>query len=78
MLLRFIYNYYPELKQTQNKLLDKLLEYGVQYYNQFILPEKKYDESATRKRKDGFKQIIVFLKSVSDDLEAEEIPNQNI
>ena len=72
VLWGFIYNYYPDLKQTQNKLLDKLLEYGVQYYNQFILPEKKY-RPATRKEKDGFKQIIVFLKSVSDDLEAEEI-----
>ena len=72
VLWGFIYNYYPDLKQNQNKLLDKLLEYGVQYYNQFILPEKKY-RPATLQEKDGFKQIIVFLKSVSDDLEAEEI-----
>ena len=52
VLWGFIYNYYPELKQTQNKLLDKLLEYGVQYYNQFILPEKNIDLLRGKKRMD--------------------------
>ena len=52
--------------------MNELLEYGVVYYKQFILPNKKY-RNPTEKEKEGFKKLIDILKNSSANDEAEEI-----
>ena len=72
ILWGFIENYYPNINKKDNRLLNKLLEFGVNYYKKFILPNKKY-RNPTEKEKEGFKKLINLLKESSLDDEAEEI-----
>ena len=72
ILWGFIENYYPNINKEENKLLNQLLEYGVVYYKEFILPNKKY-RSPSEKEKEGFIKLIEILKKMSPDKEAEEI-----
>jgi lysyl-tRNA synthetase class 1 len=72
MLWSFIENYYPKLKKEENPLLINMLEYGVQYYNKFVLPNKKY-RLASDKEKEGFSLLIEVLKNCSPNEEPENI-----
>ena len=72
ILWGFIENYYPNIDKDENKLLNQLLEYGVVFYKEFILPNKKYRDP-TDKEKEGFKRLIQILKESSPNDEAEEI-----
>ena len=44
ILWGFIENYYGKLDKKDYPYLEKLLQFGVEYYNKFVLPEKKYRE----------------------------------
>ena len=61
ILWGFIENYYPNINKKNNKLLNQLLEFGVVYYKEFILPNKKYRKPSD-KEKEGFKKLIGILK----------------
>ena len=72
ILWGFIENYYPKIVKEDNKLLNELLGYGVIFYKEFILPNKKY-RNPSDKEKIGFKKLIEVLKTSSTDEEPEEI-----
>ena len=72
ILWGFIENYYPKIVKEDNKLLNELLGYGVVFYKEFILPNKKY-RNPSDKEKIGFKKLIEVLKTSSTDEEPEEI-----
>ena len=72
ILWSFIENYYPKLKKEENPLLINMLEYGVQYYNRFVLPNKKY-RPASDKEKAGFSLLVDVLKNCSPNEEPENI-----
>ncbi len=72
ILWGFIHNYHSEVNRIDQPYLEKLLNYGVEYYKEFILPNKKY-RAATAKEKEAFKRIIDMLKEIPDDLSAEDI-----
>ena len=59
ILWGFIENYYGKLDKKKYPYLEKLLQFGVEYYNKFVLPEKKYREP-NEKETLGFKQIDKF------------------
>ena len=72
ILWEFIYNYYPEMKDKKNEWIDKLLNYGVHFYKEFILPTKEY-RLPTPKEEKGFKKLIDLLKKTPDNTKAEDI-----
>jgi len=72
ILWGFIENYYGKVDKEKYPYLEKLLQFGVEYYNKFVLPEKKYREP-NEKEILGFKQLINSLKEVEDDIKAEDI-----
>tara|TARA_B100000579_G_scaffold167870_1_gene136573 strand:+ start:311 stop:1855 length:1545 start_codon:yes stop_codon:yes gene_type:complete len=72
ILWGFIHNYYPNIDRSEHPYLEKLLDYGVEYYKKFIFPSKKYREPSD-KEKDAFKKIIDVLKKASLDIPAEDI-----
>ena len=72
ILWGFIENYYGKLDKKDYPYLEKLLQFGVEYYNKFVLPEKKYREP-NEKETLGFKQLISSLKELEDDIKAEDI-----
>ena len=72
ILWGFIHNYYPKLKKEDSELIERLLEYGVQYYKEFILPFKKYRQPNLKEKK-GFEDLIKVLKKMLPEDNAEDI-----
>lgn len=72
ILWGFIENYYKGIDRKNFPLIQNLLEYGVEYYNDFVLPNKKY-RIPNEKEKVGFEKLINFLESIDEKYEAEDI-----
>ena len=72
ILWGFIENYYGRLEKEKYPYLTKLLEFGIAYYNKFVLPVKKYREPNDKEIL-GFKKLIKSLKEIDEDTEAEDI-----
>ncbi len=72
ILWGFIENYYPSIDRSKYPLLGRLLEFGVQYFREFVLPNKKYRDP-TKKEKDGLIQLTKMLKELNENVRAEEI-----
>ena len=51
ILWGFIENYYPDIDRKQYPLIQKLLEYGVEYYKKFVLPKKNIGYLMTLREK---------------------------
>ena len=72
ILWGFIENYYPEIERNNHPLIDKLLDFGVQYYKKFVLPNKEYRKPNDKEKK-GFKQLIGILKKLDENEDSEAI-----
>ena len=71
----FIKNYDPNLDQKTHPDFDRLIEYSLNYYKDFILPHKKYLKISNNE-KVIFKDILEILeKKISIDNSPEEIQN---
>ena len=69
----FINQYDPNLSPSSNPEFDKLIDYAINYYNDFVLPNKKYLEINTD-NKIVFQDILNVLKSqITVTNSAEEI-----
>ena len=67
ILWEFIYNYYPELRNEKNDRINELLNYGVNYYKEFILPNKEY-RAPNEKEMKGFEMLVEALKKYRQQL----------
>ena len=72
ILWSFLENYYNEIDRKDFPLIQSLLEYGVEYYKKFVLPNKKY-RSPNDIEKVGLLKIVEMLESLDNECEAEEI-----
>ncbi len=72
ILWGFIENYYKDIKREEFPMIQELLNYGVEYYNKFVLPNKKY-RKPNEIETIGFKKIIEELKNIDEDCESEDI-----
>lgn len=72
VLWGFIENYYKGIKKKEFPLIQRLLEYGVEYYKKFVLPRKKY-RPPSEIEKIGFLKLIKMLESLDERCESEEI-----
>jgi Lysyl-tRNA synthetase (class I) len=69
----FINKYDEELNPENNPEFDRLIDFALNYYNDFILPKKKY-EKIDNKNKQVFLDIINLLENeISSDSSAEDI-----
>ena len=75
ILWEFIYNYYPEMRNEKNEWIDELLNYGVYYFKEFILPNKEY-RSPNEKEIKGFEMLIDILKKTPPTVQAEDIQTE--
>ena len=72
----FVRKYDPSLSEQTNPLLDKLIEYSLNYYSDFVAPNKKYLKM-TEKEKIIFKDILDLLKNkITSKNTSEEIQNK--
>ena len=72
ILWSFIENYYPGIDRKKFPSIQKLLEYGVEYYKKFVLPRKKY-RAPNNLEREGFIKLIETLETLDNKSEAEEI-----
>ncbi len=72
VLWGFIENYYKGINKNEFPLIQRLLEYGVEYYKKFVLPKKNY-RSPSKIERIGFLKVIEMLESIDHRSEAEEI-----
>ena len=75
VLWGFIETYYPNVERESSSFLNSLLNFGVNYYKAFILPNKKY-RAASVKEKLAFVSLLNFLESINGEIEPEEIQNK--
>ena len=69
----FINQYDPNLNASSNPEFDKLIDYAINYYNDFVLPNKKYLE-VNSDNKIIFQDMLNVLKSqITESDTAEEI-----
>ena len=72
ILWGFIENYYPKINSDEQIFLNELLEYGVNYYQKFIEPNKSY-RMPNDKERVGFLNLIEMLKKLEGNEKGEEI-----
>jgi lysyl-tRNA synthetase class 1 len=74
VLWGFISRYAPDATPQNSPLLDKLVEYAVSYYHDFIKPEKKF-RNATEKERAAIEALIGKLRDAPKGASAEELQN---
>ncbi len=62
----------PNLKEGLNRKFDELVDLSINYYNERILPYKKY-RKPSENEKVGIMKLINLLKDLNQEANAEEI-----
>ena len=71
----FIKEYDSSLNSVENPIIDKLIQYAINYCNDFIVPNKKYLK-INKENKKIFEDILGMLKEIDINSSAEEIQTQ--
>ncbi|QMV46168.1 lysine--tRNA ligase [Wolbachia pipientis] len=75
ILWGFISSYAPNVTPENNKMLDRLSDFAVKYYHDFIKPTKSY-KTPNAKEKEALLDLKDTLHSLSTTVTAEEIQSQ--
>ncbi len=75
ILWGFISSYAPNVTPENNKMLDRLSDFAVKYYHDFIKPTKSY-KAPNAKEKEALLDLKDTLHSLSTTVTAEEIQSQ--
>ena len=75
VLWGFIKRYQPELNPENAPFLDKLTEYAVNYYQDFVKPDKKYREPTETERK-ALNDLVGSLSKLDETADAETIQSE--
>ena len=71
----FIKEYDKDINPNENSELDSLIQYSINYYNDFVLPNKKYLK-LENENKQIFEDIKLFLETTDHESSAEELQTQ--
>ncbi len=71
VLWKFIHKYAPKANSNNAPFLDRLVGYAIQYYKDFVLPEKKYRSPDERERK-ALEALANYLKNMDIGLDSEK------
>ena len=75
ILWEYISNYVPEINKGENSEFDELVKLALNFFNERVLPNKKYRKPKEIEKK-GIKMLIDFLENSKDDISSEEIQNK--
>ena len=75
IIWNYIKEYMPDAKPSDNYYTDKLVEFSIQYYKDFVEPNKKYKKPSEEEKK-ILQELIKFLKKCKPKITSEEIQNQ--
>jgi len=71
----FLKEYNNNLDPVKNKSLDDLIIYAINYYNDFVLPNKKYTKISNDNRK-IFEELLDMLIKIDKNFTSEQIQTQ--
>ena len=72
IIWNFINEYNKEIKSSENIYLDNLIKYAINYYKDFVLPNKKY-KLIDDQNKHTFEEIKTKLSNLDKNSKSEEI-----
>ena len=72
---KYIKEYIPTSNTSQNSFTDKLVEFSIQYYKDFVEPNKKYKKPSDEEKK-ILQELLNFLKKCEPTITAEEIQTE--
>jgi len=72
ILVSFVSRYAPELNKDEQRFIELLADHAVQYYHDFIKPNKQY-RNPSEKDVSLLKEVANKLKDIKNDCAAEEI-----
>ena len=75
IIWNYIKEYMPDTKPSDNYYTDKLVEFSIQYYKDFVEPNKKYKKPSDEEKK-ILQELIKFLKKCKPKITSEEIQNE--
>ena len=75
IIWNYIKEYIPDIKPSDNPYTDKLVEFSIQYYKDFIEPNKKYKKPSDEEKK-VLQELQNFLKQCKSTITAEEIQTE--
>lgn len=75
VLWHFISRYRPDAAPETAPMLDRLVEYAINYYQDFVRPAKSYRKASDAER-DALIDLADLLKALPKDSDAEEIQTQ--
>ncbi len=75
VLWHFITRYRPDAAPETAPMLDRLVEYAINYYQDFVRPAKSYRKASDAER-DALIDLVTRLKALPKDADAEEIQTQ--
>ena len=72
ILWKFINRFHKEIKPENNKILDGLTQYAINYFKDKVEPNKKFKKPNSLEKK-ALENLIEKLKKIDDSLNPEEI-----
>ena len=75
VLWHFISRYRPEVTAKMAPILDRLLDYAINYYRDFVKPAKQY-RKATDEEKEALKDLLAVLKRLADNADGGTIQTE--
>jgi len=72
ILWKFIQRFHKNIKSKDHPILDDLTKYAINYFDDKVQPNKKF-KVPDIKEKDSLKKLVEKLKSISQDMEPEDI-----
>ena len=75
MLWHFLTRYRPDATPETAPILDRLLEHAINYYRDFVKPEKQY-RKANDEEKAALQDLLAVLEKLPDDADAQDIQTE--
>ena len=75
IIWNYIKEYMPDIKPSNNPYTDKLVEFSIQYYKDFVEPNKKYRKPSDEEKK-ILQELIELLKKCNSKITSEEIQSE--
>ena len=72
IIWNYIKEYIADVKPSDNPYTDKLVEFSIQYYKDFVEPNKKYKKPSKEEEK-VLKELIEILKNFKSGVSSEEV-----
>ena len=75
IIWNYIKEYLPNVNPSDNPYTDKLVEFSIQYYKDFVEPNKKYKKPSEEEKK-VLEELINILKEFKENVSSEEVQTE--